>query len=96
MGMSGHLHASAVLTPTRNPQYPLNRKLGGPQSRFGRFGEEKNLLPRAEFEPRTVQPKMEVAVIWLQWYRFVRSTEQCSKLKDIRNDSVILRGDNSH
>jgi hypothetical protein len=25
------------------PQYPLDRRLGGPQFRFGRCGEEKNL-----------------------------------------------------
>jgi hypothetical protein len=25
----------------KNPQYPLNRRLGGPQSRSGRFGETK-------------------------------------------------------
>jgi len=26
----------------KNPRYPLNRKLSGPNSRSGRFGEEKN------------------------------------------------------
>jgi hypothetical protein len=30
--------------------------MGGPQSRCGRLGEEKNLLPLPGFEPRTVQP----------------------------------------
>jgi hypothetical protein len=29
----------------RFPRYPLNRRLGGPQSLSGRFGEENNLLP---------------------------------------------------
>jgi hypothetical protein len=28
-----------------SPRYPLDRRLGGPQSRFGRCGEEQNLLP---------------------------------------------------
>jgi hypothetical protein len=28
----------------RAPRYPLDRRLGGPQSRYGRGGEEKNLL----------------------------------------------------
>jgi hypothetical protein len=31
-------------------------KLRGPQSRFGRSGEEKNPLPRPRFETRLVQP----------------------------------------
>jgi hypothetical protein len=35
----------------RAPQYPLYRKLGGPQSRSGRGGEEKNSQPPLEIEP---------------------------------------------
>jgi hypothetical protein len=27
------------------PRYPLCRKLGGPQSRYERYGEDKNLFP---------------------------------------------------
>jgi hypothetical protein len=36
----------------------LDRKLGGPQTRSGRGGEEKNSQPRRESNPRTpiVQP----------------------------------------
>jgi hypothetical protein len=37
------------------PQYPLSRRLGGPQSHSGRFGEEKYLLPLPGFDPRIVQ-----------------------------------------
>jgi len=29
----------------RRPQFPLERRLGGPQSRSGRGGEEKNSQP---------------------------------------------------
>jgi hypothetical protein len=39
-----------------NPRRPLNRRLGGHQSRSGRFGKEKKLLSLLEFEPRTVYP----------------------------------------
>ena len=35
--------------------YPLNRRLGGPHSRYGRF-EVENLLPLPGFDIRTVQP----------------------------------------
>jgi len=42
--------------PGKEPRYPLKRGLGGPQSRSGRFGEEENLSPLPEFEPRIVQP----------------------------------------
>jgi hypothetical protein len=31
-------------TPEKEYRYPLNRRLGGPQSRSGRFGEEKKTI----------------------------------------------------
>jgi hypothetical protein len=40
---SGQLHAPAALTPGRSPWYPLDRRLGRPQSRSGRHGEVKIL-----------------------------------------------------
>jgi hypothetical protein len=33
------------------PRYPLDRRLGGPKSRPGRFGDEKDLLPLPESNP---------------------------------------------
>jgi hypothetical protein len=38
-----HIHAPAVLTQVKCPRQS-ERRLGGPQKRFGRFGEENNLL----------------------------------------------------
>jgi hypothetical protein len=35
----------------KSPWYPLDRRLGGPQSRSGRGGEEKNSQPSPEIEP---------------------------------------------
>jgi hypothetical protein len=37
MEVSGQLHAPAALLPGKKPWYPLDRKLGGPQSRSGRL-----------------------------------------------------------
>jgi hypothetical protein len=49
MEVSDQLHASAALPPEKLPWYPLNRRLGGLQSRSGRCGEERNLaLPGIE------------------------------------------------
>jgi hypothetical protein len=42
MEVSSHLHAPAALIPGKNPSHPLDRRLGGPQSRSGRGGEEEN------------------------------------------------------
>jgi hypothetical protein len=33
MEVSGQLHAPAALPPGKSPWYPLDRRLGGPQSR---------------------------------------------------------------
>jgi hypothetical protein len=50
MEVSGQLHAPATLPPGKKLWYPLDRRLGGPQSRSGRGGEEKHsqLLPGIE------------------------------------------------
>jgi hypothetical protein len=39
--VSAQLHASAALPPGKQPQYPWDRGLSGPQSRSGRGGEEE-------------------------------------------------------
>jgi hypothetical protein len=38
------------------PGYPLDRRLGGPQCRSGRGGEEKNSQPLPGLEPPIIQP----------------------------------------
>jgi hypothetical protein len=46
------------LTPRESPWYPLDRRLGGFQSRSGHGGYEKNSQPRRESKRRSsiVQP----------------------------------------
>jgi hypothetical protein len=41
MDVSGQLHVPAALPPAKDPCYPLNTRLGGPQSRSGHGDEEK-------------------------------------------------------
>jgi hypothetical protein len=48
MVVSGQLHTSRE----RIPRYPVNRRLGVPQSRSGRGGEEKNSQPLPGIEPQ--------------------------------------------
>jgi hypothetical protein len=46
MGVSGQRHAPAALYPRgKDPRYPLDRRLGGPQSRSGRRDRRKILCP---------------------------------------------------
>jgi hypothetical protein len=46
--MSGQFHTPAA---GKSPRYPLDRKLGGAQGRFGRCEVEKHLLPLLGIEP---------------------------------------------
>jgi hypothetical protein len=51
MEVSGQLHVQAALPQRKNPWFLLDRRLGGPQSRSGRGGEEKNSQPSPGIEP---------------------------------------------
>jgi hypothetical protein len=50
--VSGHLHAPAALPQIKNPRYPLDRRLGGPQNRSELGVEEKNSQPPLGIESR--------------------------------------------
>jgi hypothetical protein len=56
--VSGQLHAPAALPPGKSPRYPFYRRLGGPQSRSGRYGKVKffTLLGLELPLPLVVQP----------------------------------------
>jgi hypothetical protein len=50
--VGGQRHAPAALPPGKT-QYPLYRRLDGPQGRSGRV---RKISPQPEFDPRTFQP----------------------------------------
>jgi len=50
MEVSGQLHAPAAVPHGKQPCYPMNRRLGKPQSWSGRFGENNNLLHQLQIE----------------------------------------------
>jgi hypothetical protein len=57
MKVSSQLHAPAPFHQEKSrPWYPLDRKLGGPQSRSGRGGDEKNSQRLPWLEHPTIQP----------------------------------------
>jgi hypothetical protein len=67
--MSGKLHAPVALPPGKKPRYPLDRRLGGPQSRSGRGGEEKNSQPAPGIEPwNPDRPARSLALYWLSYH----------------------------
>jgi hypothetical protein len=55
MEVSCQLHAPAALPLGKSPWYSLDRRLGGPQSRSGRGGVEKNIQPMPALEPLIIQ-----------------------------------------
>jgi hypothetical protein len=55
-GVEVQLHASAALHSGKSPRYPLDRRLGGPQSSSGCGGKEKNSQPLPGLEPPIIQP----------------------------------------
>jgi hypothetical protein len=56
MEVNGQLHAPVALPQGKNPSYPLDKKLGGPQSPSGLGGEEKNCQPLPGLETPIIQP----------------------------------------
>jgi len=54
MEVSGQLYAPAALPQRKRPFHSLDRSLVGPQSRFGRGGEQKNSQPLPGLE--VIQP----------------------------------------
>jgi hypothetical protein len=56
MEVNGQLHTPAALPPGKEGPYPLDRRLGGPQSRSGRSGEGDKYLPLPGIEVRSSSP----------------------------------------
>jgi hypothetical protein len=56
MEVSGQLHTRPLYLQGKSPWHPLDRRMGGPQSRSGRGGEEKNSQPLSGLEPTIIQP----------------------------------------
>jgi hypothetical protein len=55
MEVSGQLHVRPLYPQGKSPWYPLDRSLGGIQSRSGRGGEEKNSQLLPGLEPPIIQ-----------------------------------------
>jgi hypothetical protein len=53
-GVSNHRHAPAALYPRgKDPRYPLDKRLGGPQSWSGHGLDGKSSLPLPGIKPRS-------------------------------------------
>ena len=68
-----------TLRPLQPPgkvlRHPLNTSLCAPQRRFGRFGEDRNLLLLPGFDPRIIQPLASRCAIIR--YNILNDEEEC-------------------
>jgi hypothetical protein len=76
MEASGQLHTTAALPQGRNPWYPLDRRLGGPQSRSGRWWREKFPAPAGTRSPD--HPSSNPGFLFLNFMLFKSVTKQSS------------------
>jgi hypothetical protein len=77
MEVSGQLHAPAAFPQGKSRWYPLDRRLGGPQSSSGRDGKEKNSQPQPGLEPPIIQPVAQRYTAELSWLLF-QAIEICT------------------
>jgi hypothetical protein len=55
MEVNGQLYAPVASSPGKNPWYPLDTRLGGPQSRYGRGSDVKYSQILPGLEPPIIQ-----------------------------------------
>jgi hypothetical protein len=107
MEMSGELRPRVALPTGKEPPYPLDGRLGGPQSRSGRCGGEKNLA-LSGIEPGPPNPHISanifLIVLYIQSSHFHRPTynllggaesadyiQDVDGVTDIRNTDLLTR-----
>jgi hypothetical protein len=80
MEVNGQLHAPAALAPGKEPLVPLDRRLGGPQSRYERGGEEKNSQPPPGIEPYNPDLPARSPALYGLSYHGSQATQRLQKL----------------
>jgi len=67
MEMSRLTSRPDLYSPEKESRCPSNRRLGGPNSRFGRLGEKKSLAPTEIRTPDRPVRSLVVRAATLQW-----------------------------
>jgi hypothetical protein len=90
MGVSGQRHAPAALYPWgKDPRYPLERRLGGPQSWSGHRGQWKNHLLLPEMKPGQVCSRTHY---WLSYPSSITWYKMGSIYRTMTNSTIIKIG----
>lgn len=80
----------ADLHPGKVPWYPLNKRLGGPQSQPGCLGEEKNLLPLLEIKPLFISNTVQSLVSIQNMLCWLHSIAVCHEIFTVQFKVLIL------
>jgi len=67
MEMNGQLYIPGVLPPGNEPHYPVTKRLGGPQTWSGRFGEAEIRGPWRESKDSSVVQAVAQSLYWLSY-----------------------------
>jgi hypothetical protein len=70
MEMTGRLHAPAALPQEIDTWYPLNRRLGEPQSLSGCCGEKNNLVYAGSQTP-AAEPPARGYTYWAKYLHYI-------------------------
>jgi hypothetical protein len=70
-----------------NPWYPIDRRLGGPQSRSGQGGE-KNSQPLPGLEPQIIQPIVQLYTAELSRLYLFPAVSSSKNILTVKNVSV--------
>jgi hypothetical protein len=95
MEVSGQLHAPAALPPGKSPWYPLDRSLGGPQSRSGRGGFRK--IPSTRWESNPDRPARSPALYRLSYHDSLQFVQKyILKVTDVSNKMILKMNQNQN
>jgi hypothetical protein len=88
MALSGQLYAPAALLPRKQSRYSLCRRVGGPKSRSGRFGENNLLLLLSPPPPPLIIIIIIITIMQLEAAHAVEITKLVEYV-DLKEDPLI-------
>jgi hypothetical protein len=78
----------------KSPRYPLDRRLGGPQSLSGGGGEEKNSQPLTGLEPPVIQGEFLIRMFYFAFINYSKLDDDLfsAGLFNLAGDVIVFVG----
>jgi hypothetical protein len=90
MELTGQHHAPDASPPRKKPQYPLDRRLGGPESVLDAGVKEKNSQSLPGLEPQSVAQRYTTELSRLLVSEIEKNTPLIKRLEE-KLDNLIIR-----